>query len=80
MDRGPHITTETNFFSLRFFSRPPHFGDCGGDFFGAERSIVGSGGEGSREWWSGTRLQLSLVAVALSTAVAILAAATALVA
>jgi hypothetical protein len=39
--------------------------DCDSDFFGAERSIAESGGEGSRERWSNSRLRLPSVAMAL---------------
>jgi hypothetical protein len=64
-----------------FLSRGPKIdlfshalGDRGGDFFGAKRIVAESGGEGSREQWSNTRLRLPSVAAVVSWSVTFLAA------
>jgi hypothetical protein len=52
-------------------------GDRSGDFFDAKMIVLESGGEGSRERRSGTRLQLPSVVAAVSSTVVFSAAATA---
>jgi hypothetical protein len=73
----PHRLDFTESFHL--FSRAltlETIGECDDDFFGADRRVAKSGEEGSEERWSGTRLWLALVAMALSLAMAFLAATT----
>jgi hypothetical protein len=45
------------------FSRA--LGNRGGNFFSVKRTVAESGGEGSRERWSGTRLRLPSAAAAV---------------
>jgi hypothetical protein len=71
---GPHISKPNLFTPLSHDLALETNGNCDGDFFGAERSIVESGGEQQ----SSTRLWLHSAAAALSVATALSATATVL--